>query len=95
MRGDEIHLWEVGASKPVERQDGSLNRYPGYTNLRFAVVARTMQRVMELATEQYPDIVFHTIQKRNYMGEAHVLIDPEVTYHDREAAIARDPQTLS
>jgi hypothetical protein len=46
MRGEEIHLWEVGASKPVK---------PG------------------------PDIRFHTIVKRNYMGEAKVLIDPEVT----------------
>jgi len=79
MRGDEIHLWEVGASKRVEQPDGTL-RQPGYTNLRFAVVARTMERVMDLAVEQYgKDIRFHTIVKRNYMGEAHVLIDPEVT----------------
>jgi hypothetical protein len=79
MRGDEIHLWEVGASKPVIREDG-LNKYPSYTNLRFAVVARTMERVMDMAVEQYgADLCFHTIVKRNYMGEAKVLIDPEVT----------------
>jgi hypothetical protein len=78
MRGEEIHLWEVGASKPMMREGQAGYQHPSYSNLRFAVVAKTMQRVMELATEQYPDIVFHTIIKRNYMGEAKVLIDPDV-----------------
>lgn len=80
MRGEEIHLWEVSASKPVKRPDGSLAQV-SYANLRFAVVARTMERVMELAVEQYygEDIVFHQIIKRNYMGESKVIIDPEVT----------------
>jgi hypothetical protein len=89
MRGEPIHLWEVGASKPDKRADGSINRRPDYTNLRFAVVARTMERVMQLAVEQYgPDIAFHTIQKRNYMGEAKVLVDPEVA----EIVIREDDQ---
>jgi hypothetical protein len=52
---------------------------PSYANLRFAVVARTMERVMELARERYPAIVFHTVVKRNYLGEDKVLLDPEVT----------------
>lgn len=78
MRGEEIHLWEVSASKPSKRDDGSMTR-PSYANLRFAVVARTMERVMELARERYPAIVFHTVVKRNYLGEDKVLLDPEVT----------------
>ena len=78
MRGDEIHLWEVGASYPIERPDGSTTR-PSYANLRLAVVTRTMERAMGLAREQYPAIVFHTVIKRNYMGEDKVLLDPEVT----------------
>jgi hypothetical protein len=80
MRGEEIHLWEVGASKPVKPGPDIQTVYPNYINLRFAVVARTMERVMDMAVEQYgADIRFHTIVKRNYMGEAKVLIDPEVT----------------
>ena len=78
MRGEPIHLWEVGASKPVARVEGGLY-HPDYTNVRFGVVARTMERVMELAWVQYgPDIRFHSIIKRNYMGEAQVIVDPEV-----------------
>jgi hypothetical protein len=74
MRDQDIHLWEVNASTP-RVEGGSI---PSYANLRFAVIARTMRRVMELSADRYGErIAFHSIIKRNYMGESKVLIDPD------------------
>lgn len=74
---DPVHLWDVRASYPVDH--GAGRKRPSYDNLRFAVVARSMERVMAVARERYPDIRFHSIEKRNYMGKTAVMIDPEAS----------------
>lgn len=72
---EHIFVWEVIGSIP----EGDPNRrYPSYSNLKFAVVARTMDRVFIISREVYPEMRFHSIQKRNYIGKESVLIDTEV-----------------
>lgn len=69
---DRIHLWEVIGSTPIN------DRKVSYDNLKFAVVAGSMEKVMELARKVYPEMSFHSIQKRNYLGKETILIDKEI-----------------
>lgn len=71
---EQIFVWEIMGSTP----DGHTKTHPSYSNLRFAVVARTMDRVFIVSREVYPEMRFHSIQKRNYIGKESVLIDEEV-----------------
>lgn len=72
---EQIFVWEVIGSTP----EGNPNKvYPSYSNLRFAVVARTMDRVFAVSRETFPEVRFHSIQKRNYIGKESVIIDEEV-----------------
>lgn len=72
-RDEAIHLWEVNASTP--RVPGG--SAPDYANLRYAVIAKTMERVLELGRKEYPDIRFHQVIRRNYIGKDAVVVDPE------------------
>lgn len=69
---DRIHLWEVTGSTSIN------GRQVSYDNLRFAVVAKSMEKVMELSKKMYPEMAFHSIQKRNYLGKETVLIDKDI-----------------
>ena len=69
---NRIHLWEVIGSTPVN------DRKVSYDNLRLAVVAESMEKVMELARKVYPEMAFHSIQKRNYLGKETIIIDKEI-----------------
>lgn len=74
---EQIFIWEVIGSNP-DGPAGGVKTHPSYSNCSFAVVAKTMDRVLILAREKYPEIRFHSIQKRNYLGKESVLIDMEV-----------------
>jgi hypothetical protein len=79
-----VHLWEVLGSEPLGVDPSGKERgYPQWDNLKFSVVARTMDRVMAVSRETYPEMRFHSIQKRNYLGKQSVLIDDEV-FHEEE-----------
>ncbi len=77
-RAEQYFVWEVLGSTPEPSINSTVKTHPSYSNLRFAVVARTMDRVFVLAREKYPEMLFHSIQKRNYIGRESVLIDREV-----------------
>jgi hypothetical protein len=74
---EPIHLWEVLGSEPLSVKDD----HPAWSNLKFSVVARSMERVMEVSREVYPRMRFHSIQKRNYLGRSSVLVDKD-TIHE-------------
>jgi hypothetical protein len=71
---EPVFVWEIMGSIPTHGN----KTYPSYDNVRFAVIARTMERVMIISREAYPEMRFHSIQKRNYLGKESVLIDTEV-----------------
>ena len=73
---EAVFVWEVLGSYPTPN-----NTNPSYDNLRYSVVARTMERVMEISREVYPTMRFHSIQKRNHLGQESVLIDREAVKH--------------
>lgn len=73
-REEQYFVWEVLGSAP----DNSSGKRPSYSNLKFAVVANTMDQVIEVSREKYPLILFHSIQKRNYIGRESVLIWKEI-----------------
>lgn len=73
-RPEQYFVWEVLGSIPINQSKS----HPSYSNLKFSVVACTMDRVIVISREKYPEVLFHSIQKRNYIGKDSVLIDTEV-----------------
>jgi hypothetical protein len=73
---EPVHLWEVLGSTPLlERRENA--SHPAYSNLKFSVVARNMDRVIVVTRKMYPEIRFHSIQRRNHLGKQSVLIDKD------------------
>lgn len=76
-RPEQYFVWEVLGSTP-DGPAGQTKTHPSYSNLKFSVVANTMDRVFIVSREKFPEIRFHSIQKRNYIGRESVIIDEEV-----------------
>lgn len=76
-RNEQYFVWEVLGSIP-DGPVGGPKSHPSYSNLKFAAVAQTMDQVIEVSREKYPEILFHSIQKRNYIGRESVLIWKEL-----------------
>lgn len=73
------NIFDVQASEPVDvkQPDGTMKRvHRSYVNLRLHVLAPTMERVVELMHEHYPEARLHQIIKRTSVSE--VIVDPAV-----------------
>lgn len=68
---DRFFIFEVQASEP----QGTSGNYPSYSNLTTFVIAPSLERALQLARVQHPEMRTHQVIRRNQSSKA-LIVDP-------------------